>query len=77
METIKRTDSLRFAENLPLTTGITLVKNGALVGQAPDIVLLQDTDGDDKADARRVVIDDAFGTFDTHAVMSNLKGGPR
>lgn len=66
---------IRFAENQPLTTGITLVKDGAIVGQAPDMVLLQDTDGDDIADSKRILIDDAFGTFDTHAVMSNLKMG--
>ncbi|MDE2956253.1 MAG: ThuA domain-containing protein [Bacteroidota bacterium] len=66
---------IRFAENQPLTTGIALVREGAVVGQAPDMVLLQDTDGDDIADTRRILIDDAFGTFDTHAVMSNLKVG--
>ena len=66
---------IRFAENQPLTTGIALVKGGALVGQAPDMVLLQDTDGDDIADAKQVIIDDAFGTFDTHATMNNLKVG--
>ena len=66
---------IRFAENQPLTTGIAIVKGGALVGQAPDMVLLLDTDGDDIADSKRVLIDDAFGTFDTHAVMNNLKVG--
>ena len=65
----------RFAENQPLTTGIVLVQGGALVGQAPDMVLLEDTDGDDIADRKRVIIDDAFGTYDTHAVMNNLKVG--
>lgn len=66
---------IRFAENQPLTTAITIVKGGALVGQAPDIVFLEDTDGDDRADRKTVVIDDAFGTFDTHAVMNNMKLG--
>lgn len=66
---------IRFAENQPLTTGITLTKDGAIVGQAPDMVLLQDTDGDDIADRKTILIDDAFGTYDTHAVMSNLKIG--
>ncbi|MEM1094125.1 MAG: PVC-type heme-binding CxxCH protein [Bacteroidota bacterium] len=66
---------IRFAENQPLTTSIALTKDGALVGQAPDIVLLTDTDGDDQYDTKSVVIDDAFGTWDTHAVMSNFKYG--
>lgn len=66
---------IRFAENLPLTTSITLVKGGAIVGQAPDLVFLEDTDGDDRADEKHVIVDDAFGTFDTHAVMSNTKLG--
>ncbi len=66
---------VRFAENLPLTTSITLVKGGAIVGQAPDLVFLEDTDGDDRADEKHVIVDNAFGTFDTHAVMSNTKLG--
>jgi len=66
---------IRFAENLPLTTGIALVQGGAIVGQAPHLVLLQDTDGDDKADKKHILLEHAFGTYDTHAVMSNLKIG--
>ncbi|GAB5518109.1 MAG: hypothetical protein RhofKO_03600 [Rhodothermales bacterium] len=66
---------IRFAENQPLTTSIALTKDGALVGQAPDIVLLTDTDGDDQYDTKTVVVDDTFGTWDTHAVMSNFKYG--
>ncbi|MCY3594012.1 MAG: ThuA domain-containing protein [Bacteroidetes bacterium] len=66
---------IRFAENLPLTTGIALVKGGAIVGQAPDLVFLEDTDGDDRADEKHVIVDNAFGTYDTHAVMNNLKIG--
>ena len=66
---------IRFAENLPLTTGIALVKGGAIVGQAPNLVFLKDTDGDDLADEKHVILRDAFGTYDTHAVMSNLKIG--
>ena len=66
---------IRFAENQPLTTAIAIVKGGAIVGQAPDIVFLEDTDGDDRFDQKHVVIDDAFGTYDTHAVMNNFKVG--
>ena len=36
--------------------------------------VFKDTDGDDKADVRRILID-GWGTFDTHAGPSNLKYG--
>ena len=65
----------RFAENQPLSTAIMVVKGGALVGQAPHIVYMQDTDGDDRFDEKTKVLTNAFGTFDTHAVMNNLKYG--
>lgn len=65
----------RFAENQPLSTALLVVKGGLLVGQAPDIVFMEDTDGDDKVDRKTPVLDDAFGSFDTHAVMSNFKYG--
>ncbi len=66
---------IRFAENQPLTTAIALVKGGALVGQAPDIVFMEDVDGDGIHDKKTPIIDDTFGSFDTHAVMSNFKYG--
>ena len=65
----------RFAENQPLSTGIAIVKGGALVGQAPDIVFMEDTNGDDVYDKKTPIIDNTFGTFDTHAVMNNFKYG--
>ena len=66
---------IRFAENQPLSTALAVVKGGALVGQAPHIVFMEDTDGDDRFDKKTIVIENAFGTFDTHAVMSNMKYG--
>ena len=65
----------RFAENQPLSTAIMVVHGGALVGQAPDIVYMEDTDGDDKFDKKTPILDDTFGSFDTHAVMNNFKYG--
>lgn len=65
----------RFAENQPLSTALMVVNGGLLVGQAPDIVFMEDTDGDDKMDRKTPVLDDAFGSFDTHAVMNNFKYG--
>lgn len=66
---------IRFAENQPLSTALMVVKGGALVGQAPHIVYMEDTDGDNQYDRKTRVVEDAFGTFDTHAVMSNFKYG--
>lgn len=65
----------RFAENLPLTTGIALVHGGAIVGQAPDLVFLEDLDGDDQFDKKHVIVGHAFGTSAPPTVMSNLKIG--
>jgi putative membrane-bound dehydrogenase-like protein len=63
-----------FAENLNLPTGLVFSDGGILVAQAPDILFLKDADGDDKADIRKSVMT-GWGTFDTHAVVSNLKYG--
>lgn len=63
-----------FATDQSLTTGITLVKGGAIVAQAPHMVLLEDTNGDDKMD-KSTVLFDGFGTFDTHAGPSSLRYG--
>ena len=65
----------RFAENQPLSTAIANVKGGVLVGQAPHIVFMEDSDGDDRFDRKTPVLENAFGTFDTHAVMNNFKYG--
>ncbi len=64
-----------FAHDQPLTTAIAVVKGGAIVGQAPHIVFMEDTDGDDVYDRKTRILENAFGTFDTHAVMSNFKVG--
>jgi putative membrane-bound dehydrogenase-like protein len=64
-----------FATEQSLTTGIVLVKGGAIVAQAPEMAFLQDTDGDDKFDHREVLFD-GFGIWDTHAGPSGLRYGP-
>jgi len=63
-----------FATKQSLSTGITKVKGGILVAQAPDMVFLEDTDGDDKMD-KRTVLFNGFGTWDTHAGPSSLRYG--
>lgn len=63
-----------FADKLELVTGFVFYKNGVIVCAAPDIWFLEDTDGDEVAD-RRTKLYTGLGTFDTHAVMNNLRWG--
>jgi putative membrane-bound dehydrogenase-like protein len=63
-----------FADNLNIPTSIMAVNGGVLISMAPDFVFLKDTDGDDVADVREVVMT-GWGKSDTHAGPSNLKYG--
>jgi putative membrane-bound dehydrogenase-like protein len=45
-----------FAENLHFANGVMPWKKGVLVTSAPDILYFEDTDGDGRADLRRVVL---------------------
>jgi putative membrane-bound dehydrogenase-like protein len=64
----------RFAEGLSIPTGMAFAHGGLVVSQAPHMLFLQDTDGDDKADVKKILFS-GFGTFDTHAGPSNLHYG--
>lgn len=64
----------RFAEGLSIPTGMAFANGGLYVSQAPHMLFLQDTNGDDKADVKKIVFT-GFGTFDTHAGPSNLHYG--
>ena len=63
-----------FADGLVLPTSFVFHRDGVIVAQAPQILFLRDTDGDGKAD-KRVVLFSGFGTYDTHAVINNLRWG--
>jgi putative membrane-bound dehydrogenase-like protein len=63
-----------FADKLSIPTSMTFAGGGLIVHQAPDTLLLQDTDGDDKADVRKTLFT-GWGTSDTHAGPSNLRYG--
>lgn len=63
-----------FADKLNIPTSLVFANGGIIVSQAPHFIFLKDTDGDDKADVRKTIID-GWGTFDTHAGPSNLKYG--
>ena len=63
-----------FADKLNLPTGLVFARGGVIVAQPPQLLFLKDTNGDDKADVREVLID-GWGIRDTHAQASNLHFG--
>ena len=63
-----------FADKLSIPTSIAFANGGIIVHDAPDTLFLKDTDGDDKADVRKVLFT-GWGTRDTHAGPSNLHWG--
>ncbi|MEI6527318.1 MAG: PVC-type heme-binding CxxCH protein, partial [Planctomycetota bacterium] len=64
-----------FAEGLNIPSGIAVGHGGVWVANAPDILFLQDTDGDDVADISTVVVT-GFGRIDTHELPNALTWGP-
>lgn len=63
-----------FADKLNIPTGLVFALGGVIVSQPPRFVFLKDSNGDDKADTREVIVD-AWGVKDTHAQASNLHYG--
>ena len=63
-----------FADGLNIPTSLTFGNGGVYVHHAAETLFLKDTDGDDKADIREVVLR-GWGTGDTHAGPSNLRYG--
>ncbi|MGB7323481.1 MAG: PVC-type heme-binding CxxCH protein [Rubripirellula sp.] len=64
-----------FADGLYLPTGIELASGGCYVGQSPDVFFLKDTDGDDVADVKELVLT-GFGIEDSHHSISAWRRGP-
>lgn len=64
-----------FADGLNLATGLALGNGGVYVGQAPDLLFLQDTNHDDKADTRKVLMT-GFGLEDRHELLNGFTWGP-
>lgn len=64
-----------FAEGLNIPSGIAVGHGGVWVANAPDILLLEDTDGDDVAD-KSTVVATGFGRIDTHELPNALTWGP-
>jgi putative membrane-bound dehydrogenase-like protein len=64
-----------FAEGLNIPSGIAVGHGGVWVANSPDILFMQDTDGDLKADKTEVVVT-GFGRTDTHELPNSLTWGP-
>jgi mono/diheme cytochrome c family protein/glucose/arabinose dehydrogenase/lysophospholipase L1-like esterase len=64
-----------FAEGLHLPLGFEFAPEGVYVSQAPHLVLLKDTTGDDRADVREIVFS-GFDHHDTHHAISAFTADP-
>ena len=64
-----------FADHLHLPIGFELAPEGVYVSQEPNLVLLRDTNGDDKADRREIILG-GFDTHDTHHAISAFTADP-
>jgi len=62
------------ADGLSWPAGIACWKGGVYVAATPDLLYLKDTDGDRKADVRRIVFQ-GFRKYNVQAVMNNLEWG--
>ena len=63
-----------FAENLSIPTALTFHRGGVIVQDGRETVFLADTNGDDKADVREVLIR-GWALGDTHGGVSNFQYG--
>lgn len=63
-----------FAEGLSIPTAIAFYRGGAIVQDGTETVYLKDTNGDDKADLRKVIIT-GWALGDTHGGVSNFQYG--
>ena len=63
-----------FADGLSMPDAVAPYRNGAVVFSIPNVVSLQDTDGDGRAD-RRDVLYGPFGVTDTHNLANNFRRG--
>jgi GDSL-like Lipase/Acylhydrolase family/HEAT repeats len=64
-----------FADSLHVPTGIELGDGGVYVSQQPNLMFLKDSDGDDRADLRELVMH-GFDTADSHHAMHAFTWDP-
>jgi putative membrane-bound dehydrogenase-like protein len=63
-----------FADKLSIPTSLVFANGGVICTNGTEMLFLQDTNGDDKADVRKVLFS-GFNMGDTHAGVSNLRYG--
>ncbi len=64
-----------FADGLNIPSGIAVGWGGVWVANAPDLLFMQDMNGDGEADTTKVVLT-GFGRTDTHELPNSLTWGP-
>ena len=64
-----------FADGLFMPEGLEVGDGGVYVGSGNDLLHLKDTNGDGRADQRRIVLT-GFGTGDTHQLINNFNWSP-
>lgn len=64
----------KYVEGLFMPSGLELGDGGLYVAQGTELLHFKDTDGDDKADSRRIVLG-GFGTADSHQMINCINWG--
>lgn len=66
-----------FADGLMIPTGLEVTgdASGCYLGEGPNLWLLRDTDGDGRADEKKIVLR-GFGTGDNHQNINSFRWGP-
>ena len=64
-----------FKDGLNIPCGVVIGNGGAYVTNSPDILFLQDTKADGKADQQTVILS-GFGRYDRHELPNSLTWGP-
>ena len=60
-----------FADGMVMPMSVLPYKDGAIVAHGPEMLMLRDTDGDGKADERKVLLK-GFGIQDSHTMVHQL-----
>lgn len=66
--------SFRWAEGLKMPMGLEFGPDGVFICESTQLVLLRDTDGDNRADQREVIMS-GFGTGDSHQNINSVRWG--
>ena len=64
----------KFVEGLFMPAGLEIGDGGLYVAQGTELLHFKDTDGDDKADTKRIVLG-GFGTADSHQMINCINWG--